>query len=84
MTVPGRLVLLTREDCGLCEDFLAELQAFGLHRPLPPLDLRDVDADPDTRRRYGLDIPVLLLDGERVCAHRFDPEELERLLRPRG
>jgi predicted thioredoxin/glutaredoxin len=84
VTEASPLVLLTREDCGLCEEFLAELEAFGAQRPLPRLELRDVDADPETRRRYGLDIPVLLLDGERVCAHRFDPEELERLLRPRG
>jgi hypothetical protein len=32
-------------------------------------------------RRFGLKIPVLLLDGTLVCAHRFDGAELRRLLR---
>jgi len=43
----------------------------------------DVDSDPELARRYGLDIPVLLLDGVRVCQHRLDASELLRLLRPR-
>jgi hypothetical protein len=83
VTSAGRLVLLTREECGLCEEFLEQLQAFGQGRPLPPLAIEDVDADAEMQRRYGLHVPVLLLDGERVCAHRFDPPELERLLRRR-
>ena len=77
------LTLLTREECGLCEDFLAEFQAHARGRDLPPLTVQDVDADPQLRRRHGLDVPVLLLDGIRVCAHRFDASELDRLLRPR-
>ena len=79
----GRLTLLTRPECGLCEDFLAELTAAGATRTLPPLDLRDVDDDPQLQRRYGLQIPVLLLDGVRVCSQRLDLAELDRLLRPR-
>jgi hypothetical protein len=81
--VHGQLTLLTREECGLCEEFLAELVEHVRGRDLPPLELRDVDADPELRRRYGLQIPVLLVDGARVCAHRLDREELDRLLRPR-
>lgn len=50
---------------------------------LPPLELVDVDSDPELARRYGLDIPVLLLDDVRVCQHRLDSSELLRLLRPR-
>jgi hypothetical protein len=79
----ARLTLLTREECGLCEEFHAELEAHGRHRPLPPLELRDVDEDAELQRRYGLQIPVLLLDGVLVCSHRFDAAELDRLLRPR-
>ncbi len=83
---PGasRLTLLTREECGLCEEFRHDLALAARTRSLPPLDLVDVDSDPELARRYGLDVPVLLLDGERVCVHRLDVEELDRLLRPRG
>lgn len=80
---PGRLVLLTREGCGLCEEFEAELQAFGARRPLPPLETCDVDSDPVLRRRFGDRIPVLLWDGEPVAVTHFDAAEMERLFRPR-
>lgn len=80
---PGRLQLLTREGCGLCEEFEAELRSFAVRRPLPPLEIRDVDADPGLRRRFGDRIPVLLWDGEPVAVTHFDVAEMERLFRPR-
>jgi predicted thioredoxin/glutaredoxin len=70
-----------REGCELCDEMLAELQALGRSHPLPPIDVVDVDSDPDLQRRYGLNVPVLLLDGTVVCRHRLDVEELQRLLR---
>lgn len=78
-----RLTLVHRQDCELCDEMLAELQTFGQTRPLPPLDVVDVDSDPELTRRYGLNVPVLLLDGAPVCRHRLDTAELTRLLRPR-
>ncbi|HEY2037078.1 MAG TPA: glutaredoxin family protein [Steroidobacteraceae bacterium] len=79
-----RLVVLTvvhRHDCHLCDEMLAELQALGRAMPLPPVEVVDVDADPILKRRHGLDVPVLLLDGTVVCRHRLDAGELKRLLR---
>lgn len=63
---------------------VAELAALGRRTPLPPVDVVDVDADPGLRRRHGLDVPVLLLDGSVVCRHRLDRDELLRLLRRRS
>jgi hypothetical protein len=60
---------------------LGELAALGRTLPLPPIELVDVDADPQLLRRHGLDVPVLLLDGTVVCRHRLDRAELMRLLR---
>jgi predicted thioredoxin/glutaredoxin len=77
----ARLALLQRPGCELCEQMHAALERLGRARPLPPLELVDVDSDPQLRRRYGLDVPVLLLDGTVVCRHRLDAAELERLLR---
>ena len=81
-----RLSIVQRHECELCEQMLAELQRLGLERPLPPIEILDVDADPELTRRHGLHVPVLLLDGVVVCRHRLDRPELERLLRghPRG
>ena len=60
---------------------LAELARLGRTLPLPPLEVVDVDADPQLKRRHGLEVPVLLLDGTVVCRHRLDQDELRRLLR---
>ena len=74
-------MVVHRHDCPLCDEMLAELAALGRSVPLPPIDLIDVDSDPQLQRRHGLDVPVLLLDGTVVCRHRLDGPELTRLLR---
>lgn len=79
----ARLQLLSRPDCPLCEEFASELALLGKELHLPEVTWVDVDSDPQLARRYGLDIPVLLLDGAKVCQHRLDAAELRRLLRPR-
>jgi glutaredoxin len=76
-----QLTLLSRADCELCERMYAELTALGARAKLPPLELVDVDADPLLARRWGLKVPVLLLDGVRVCGPALDAPELLRLLR---
>ena len=77
----SRLTVVHRHDCELCDTMVADLQALGLTSPLPPMEIIDVDGDPELQRRYGLDVPVLLLDGTVVCRHRLDSAELRRLLR---
>ena len=75
-----RLTLLTRPECGLCEEMQHALRALAARVPLPQVAIVDVDSDPALSRRYGLKIPVLLLDSVPVCSHRFDAAELLRLL----
>jgi hypothetical protein len=79
----GGLTLLTRADCGLCEDMLQELAALRLRHALPALTLLDVDSDRELQRRWGLKIPVLLLDDIPVCSARLDAQALLRALRDR-
>jgi predicted thioredoxin/glutaredoxin len=63
---------------------VTELNALGRQIRLPPVTVVDVDSDAELVRRYGLNVPVLLLDGTVVCKHRLDVDELRRLLRNRG
>jgi len=79
--VESRLTVVHRQDCDLCDEMVAELQALGRQIQLPPVSIVDVDGDPELVRRYGLNVPVLLLDGTVVCKHRLDVDELRRLLR---
>ena len=76
-----RLTLVTRSECELCERLLLELTALRERHAIPAVQLVDVDADPVLLRRWGLKVPVLLLDGALVCTPRLDTPELLRLLR---
>ncbi|MEN9879324.1 MAG: hypothetical protein RLZZ158_2363 [Cyanobacteriota bacterium] len=66
-----KLLLLTRQGCCLCEG-LAERLA-GLD-PAPQVQLVEVDADPALQRRYGLEVPVLMLPMP-----NGQPQELPRV-----
>ncbi|HWG75988.1 MAG TPA: glutaredoxin family protein [Steroidobacteraceae bacterium] len=86
MTAPAArvLTLLVREECELCEQMSAALAALARRVALPPVSTADVDSDPQWQRRYGLQVPVLLLDGTPVCRTRLDEAQLLDALRPRG
>jgi thioredoxin reductase (NADPH) len=74
-----RFVLYSRPGCGLCEEMRAELERLPAAQGYP-LEVLDVDADADTRSRYGHKIPVLLFGGELVCHGRLDTEEVLKAL----
>lgn len=69
-----RFLVYTREDCPLCDDFVAALAGI-----VPEFEVRDVDADPTARRRHGLKVPVLTCDGSVVCHGHLDREAVLRL-----
>ena len=74
-----RLIVYTRPQCHLCEDLITELEAWCRPRGLA-FEVLDVDGDPAIRKAYGLRIPVLVLDGEEICAARFDRQALEQVV----
>lgn len=79
-----RLRVVHRHDCELCDDMLADLERLRATVDLPPIEVVDVDSDSELNRRYGLSVPVLLLEGTVVCRHRLDAPELVRLLAQRS
>lgn len=72
--------VITREGCDLCDEMLLELERFCSGQAAH-IRVVDVDADPLLSTRYGLKVPVLLLDDQPVCHGRFDAEEVARLIR---
>ncbi len=76
---PAGFLLYSRPGCTLCEELLLQLAALPAARGLP-VEVRDVDADPAARVRYGHKIPVLLYAGERVCQGHLDVAEVEKAL----
>jgi hypothetical protein len=58
---------------------LSELQALPSAKGIP-VDVVDVDLEPDARARYGHKIPVLIFAGELLCHGRLDREEVDKTL----
>ena len=79
--LPPGLVVVSREGCGLCADMLRALAELERTAAIPTVTILDVDADPELVRRFGLKVPVLLLDGSVVCHYTLNSKDLLRLLR---
>ena len=80
MTPPAGLVVLSREGCSLCQQMLNELAELERSNAIPAVTVVDVDSDPELARRYGLKVPVLLLNGSAICHYTLNSKELLRLL----
>ncbi len=73
------VVFYTRPGCHLCEELRGRLRDRGLDPDRWPT--RDVDRDPEARRRFGGRLPVLTLDGRVVLEGRADEAALARFAR---
>ena len=73
------LLLYTRAGCTLCDE-LREAAEPIVQRHGATIRKVDIEADPELRRRYGRDIPVLVLGEREICRHRLDHGALERAL----
>lgn len=78
--LPAGLVVLSREDCGLCDEMLQALADLERTQAIPAVTVVDVDSDPELSRRFGLKVPVLLLDGTAICHYTLNSNELLRLV----
>jgi hypothetical protein len=70
----------SRAGCCLCEQMIEELAAM-LGPAAAHAELVDISGDTTLERKYGARIPVLMADGEFVCAYRLDRERVAQLLR---
>ena len=75
-----RIQLVTRVDCHLCDVAKEALERVRAEAPFE-LVLVDVDADPRLQELYGLEVPVVLIDGKKVAKFRVDEAALLRRLR---
>ena len=62
--------LYTRPGCHLCDEAKREMTAAAC-RDLYELEEIDVDSDPELRRRYGWDVPVVTVNGAHAFKHRL-------------
>jgi len=77
--MPTELILYSRPDCRLCDDLKVVVQRVRRRQAFELTEV-DISGDPALERRYGRDIPVLLIDGVEVAQHRIDETTLTRRL----
>lgn len=75
-----RVTLYTRRGCHLCEDAKHEIQAAGA-RDEYTFDEIDIDTDASLVARYGLEIPVVQINGTTVFKYRLTAREFLHQLR---
>lgn len=66
-----RVDLFGRRGCHLCDEAKAALARIGTELPHRVV-VTDVDTDFALRERYGLLVPVVLVDGARASELRLD------------
>jgi hypothetical protein len=73
------VVLYGKPDCGLCDDMKGIVDE--VRRTMPfTLEVVDVSGDAALLAAYGLDIPVLMIDGRKAFKYRVDAAALRRRL----
>lgn len=77
---PVRVRLVTGAHCPLCEQMRAELARAGVAR-LIALEEARIEDDRECKRRYGLRIPVLEIEGEEAFAGRAEAREIRARVR---
>jgi thiol-disulfide isomerase/thioredoxin len=78
------LTLYSRPGCHLCDEMKAVVQRVA-RAAAEPITIEEIDisTDPALEERYGLEIPVLLVEGKKAAKYRVTEDELTRLLRGR-
>jgi hypothetical protein len=76
---PVRVTLYSRPGCHLCDEMKAVVSRVSRTVPLS-IEEVDISRDAGLEERYGLEIPVLLVEGKKAAKYRVTEEELMRIL----
>lgn len=73
------VIVYSRKGCHLCE--IVKESLVKLHKR-GGFDWRDVDvdSDPDLRRQYNDQVPVVFINGRKAFKYRMDEQEFLRRL----
>jgi glutaredoxin len=77
-----RVTFYTKPGCHLCEEARAEIAKSGC-AGLYAYEEVEILSDPELKRRYGYDIPVVVIDGTHAFKHRLTADEFRRAIRSR-
>jgi glutaredoxin len=71
------VIFYTKPGCHLCAEARREIERAGLRGRYTFEEINILD-DPDLQRRYGTDIPVVVIDGAHAFKHRLTAEEFRK------
>ena len=79
------LTIYSRPGCHLCDEMKAVVRrAIGSIQEPITFEEIDISTDSDLEARYGLEIPVLLVNGKKTAKYRVSEQELARMLRDKS
>jgi glutaredoxin len=78
-----KVTLYTRAGCCLCEDAKRELARARRRRDFD-LEEVDIDRDPELRRLYNEEVPVIAIDGRKAFKYRVAADDLLKKLEARA
>ena len=78
-----RLTLYSRPGCHLCDEMKAIVHRVSASVPLA-LEEIDISGSTELEQSYGVEIPVLLVEGKKVAKYRIGEAELLRALGSRS
>jgi glutaredoxin len=78
------ITIYSRPGCHLCEEMKATIQRVADREHVSiAVDDIDISTNPELESRYGLEIPVLLVDGTKTAKYRVTEQEFARMLAAR-
>ena len=80
MPEPIRIEVYSRPGCHLCDEAIRVIEQY---RGKIPVELKttNVESSMELENRYGMDIPVVMVNGNEAFRHRVNGPELERKLK---
>jgi hypothetical protein len=76
------LTVYSRPGCHLCDDMMSVIERVA-RRTAVTVEVIDISTDAELESRYGLEIPVLNVNGKKAAKYRVSEDELIRILRAR-
>lgn len=74
-----KVVIYSKPDCHLCEEAKVVIQSAGCSTRFT-LEEVNIESDPELKRRYRYDIPVITINGVEAFRHRVSIEEFRRAI----
>ena len=78
-----KVTLYTRKNCCLCENAKRVLQSVR-NRARFELEEVDIDSDPELRKIYNDEVPVIAINGSKAFKYRLTEQELLKKLAARA